>query len=133
MDEYFSQRPQLDPIAIAEEMAELRAGASPDDPTSKSTSGAVNVNSQAPPPPTGRNPVVSTEEARPAEEGDPDAVMYAEAIYAYPKNEADDLELAKGERLVLLERISDDWWRGRSMDGKRREGIVPSAYVQELR
>ncbi len=49
----------------------------------------------------------------------------------YPKSEAEDLELAKGERLVLIEKISDDWWRGRTMDG-HREGIVPATYVKVL-
>lgn len=93
--------------------------------------------------------------AAPSPSRDSDALGEAEAIYAYvhihfsrprlngalhelipayryPKSETEDLELTKGERVTLIEKVSDDWWRARSQDGLAREGIVPSSYVRVL-
>ncbi|PWN48288.1 hypothetical protein IE53DRAFT_319707 [Violaceomyces palustris] len=58
----------------------------------------------------------------------------AGALYEYGDGtDPDDLPVKEGERIILLERISDDWWRGKKVDGTREEpGIVPSSYVRQL-
>lgn len=51
------------------------------------------------------------------------------AKFAYTAERDDELSLAKGARLLVLEKCSDGWWRGRCNDG--RSGWFPSNYVQE--
>ncbi|KAF5895711.1 cytoplasmic protein NCK2, partial [Clarias magur] len=53
----------------------------------------------------------------------------AVAKFAYTAERDDELSLAKGARLLVLEKCSDGWWRGRCNDG--RVGWFPSNYVQE--
>lgn len=53
----------------------------------------------------------------------------AVAKFAYTAERDDELSLAKGARLLVLEKCSDGWWRGRCSDG--RVGWFPSNYVQE--
>ncbi|XP_026989469.2 cytoplasmic protein NCK2b [Tachysurus fulvidraco] len=53
----------------------------------------------------------------------------AVAKFAYAAEREDELSLAKGARLLVLEKCSDGWWRGRCSDG--RAGWFPSNYVQE--
>lgn len=53
----------------------------------------------------------------------------AVAKFVYTAEREDELSLAKGTHLVVLEKCSDGWWRGRCNDG--RVGWFPSNYVQE--
>jgi hypothetical protein len=53
----------------------------------------------------------------------------AEALYNFDPNEASDLPLVKGDRVVVLERLNPDWWRGRHVNSGR-EGLFPSNYVR---
>ncbi|SPO40507.1 uncharacterized protein PSFLO_05989 [Pseudozyma flocculosa] len=62
-----------------------------------------------------------------------DGLGYAEALYDYgDASDPDDLVVVEGERIVLLEKISDDWWRARKESGGQEAGIVPTAYVRQL-
>lgn len=52
-----------------------------------------------------------------------------EALYDYQSQEQSDLPLYRGMRIEVLERLNNDWWRGRDMSSGR-EGIFPSNYVR---
>ncbi|EPQ25795.1 uncharacterized protein PFL1_06662 [Pseudozyma flocculosa PF-1] len=97
------------------------------------------------PPPARTGPAVmpsaSTGSASPAPAAAPqasgtpevDGLGYAEALYDYgDASDPDDLVVVEGERIVLLEKISDDWWRARKESGGQEAGIVPTAYVRQL-
>ncbi|WFD31787.1 hypothetical protein MSPP1_002826 [Malassezia sp. CBS 17886] len=56
----------------------------------------------------------------------------AVALYAFQGAEAGDLSVQQGDRLILLEPVTDDWWRARSTDGEERVGIVPANYIERL-
>lgn len=51
-----------------------------------------------------------------------------EAMYEYQQRDPTDLPLRKGQRIEVLEKLNNDWWRGRDM-GNGTEGIFPSNYV----
>ncbi|KAG9125260.1 hypothetical protein FRC07_008349 [Ceratobasidium sp. 392] len=53
----------------------------------------------------------------------------AEALYDYASDAADDLNVRQGDKLIIVERTSDDWWTG-EMNGKR--GLLPASYVRIL-
>ncbi|KAG8691501.1 hypothetical protein FRC09_011607, partial [Ceratobasidium sp. 395] len=42
---------------------------------------------------------------------------------------ADDLNVRQGDKLIIVERTSDDWWTG-EMNGRR--GLLPASYVRIL-
>ncbi|OSX60494.1 hypothetical protein POSPLADRAFT_1147923 [Postia placenta MAD-698-R-SB12] len=52
---------------------------------------------------------------------------WAEVVYDYSSEDPGDLEIKEGERVLIVERTSDDWWTG-ELDGRR--GLVPAAYVK---
>ncbi|WFD43891.1 hypothetical protein MPSI1_002556 [Malassezia psittaci] len=85
-----------------------------------STQDTLSATSPPLPPPTRAARVAQT---RPGDE--------AVALYTFPGTEPGDLPVQEGEKLYLLEAISDDWWRAQSLDGSQT-GIVPSSYVQKL-
>ncbi|KAJ3551922.1 hypothetical protein NP233_g12988 [Leucocoprinus birnbaumii] len=74
-----------------------------------------------PPPPPPRQP---EPEPEPEEEGE-----WAESLYDFETSESGDLELKEGQRVLVIERTSDDWWTG-EIDGKK--GLFPAAYVKLL-
>ncbi|KAF7776791.1 hypothetical protein Agabi119p4_5184 [Agaricus bisporus var. burnettii] len=63
-------------------------------------------------------------EPEPEEQGD-----WAEAQYDYESAEPGDLELKEGQRVLVIERTSGDWWTG-EMNGKK--GLFPASYVKLL-
>ncbi|KZT12665.1 SH3-domain-containing protein [Laetiporus sulphureus 93-53] len=83
---------------------------------------ATAATTPSPPPPPPPPPPVRSRQQEP--EGEP-----AEALYDYSSEDPGDLEITAGQRLVIIERTSDDWWTG-EMDGRR--GLVPAAYVKVL-
>ncbi|KAI0723555.1 SH3 domain-containing protein [Earliella scabrosa] len=54
---------------------------------------------------------------------------WAEALYDYHSDDPGDLPLSEGDRVLVVERTSDDWWTG-ELDGRR--GLIPAAYVKVL-
>lgn len=48
----------------------------------------------------------------------------ATAQFDYSSNEAGDLPFRQGDRITLLAKESDDWWRG-EVNG--REGLFPAS------
>ncbi|KAJ6222158.1 hypothetical protein RDWZM_000703 [Blomia tropicalis] len=51
------------------------------------------------------------------------------AKYNYEAQQTDELTLVKGDKISVVEKSSDGWWRGQTSDGKI--GWFPSNYVQE--
>ena len=51
------------------------------------------------------------------------------AKFAYESQQADEMGLLKGDRVMVLEKSSDGWWRGRKDDNQ--SGWFPSNYVIE--
>jgi len=49
------------------------------------------------------------------------------AKYAYQAQQADEISLEKGERIMVLEKSSDGWWKGRKDNNEM--GWFPSNYV----
>ncbi|KAA8906730.1 hypothetical protein FN846DRAFT_711102 [Sphaerosporella brunnea] len=54
----------------------------------------------------------------------------AEALWAFNGSEAGDLSFAAGDTIEVVEKIKDDWWRGRVL-GSTEIGLFPSSYVKE--
>ena len=52
------------------------------------------------------------------------------AKYNYEKQRDDELELVKGNRVVVLEESEDKWWRGRNLE-TGEDGWFPSNYVTD--
>lgn len=50
------------------------------------------------------------------------------AVYPYTPRKEDELELRKGEMLVVFERCQDGWFKGSSMQTSRI-GVFPGNYV----
>jgi abl interactor 2 len=42
---------------------------------------------------------------------------------------AEDINVRAGEKLIIVERTSDDWWTGET-NGRR--GLLPASYVRIL-
>ncbi|OCH84437.1 SH3-domain-containing protein [Obba rivulosa] len=76
------------------------------------------TSARSPPPPPPPRP------HEPEPEGE-----WAEALYDYTSEDPGDLELQAGERVLVVERSSDDWWTG-EIDG--RKGLIPASYVKIL-
>jgi len=92
---------------------------------------AVKSSSGLPPPPVRR---VSTAPASAAhvpvpEPEEEEAGEWAEVLYDYTSEEASDLPLRVGERVLVTEKTSSDWWTG-EVDG--RSGLFPALYVKLL-
>lgn len=51
------------------------------------------------------------------------------AKYNYDAQQTDELTLVKGDKIAVLEKSSDGWWKGRTQSGNI--GWFPSNYVQE--
>ena len=56
---------------------------------------------------------------------DPNAAV---VLYDFTADGDDELTVAEGEDLIILERDSDDWWKVRNSKGQ--EGVVPASYVE---
>ncbi|OBZ71871.1 hypothetical protein A0H81_08084 [Grifola frondosa] len=54
---------------------------------------------------------------------------WAEAVYDYSSEDPGDLELQAEQRVLVVEKTSDDWWTG-EIGGRR--GLIPAAYVKIL-
>ncbi|KAI3404273.1 PIN3 [Candida oxycetoniae] len=58
-------------------------------------------------------------------------VGYCVAMYDYKAQEADDLTLYKGDKLGVVEHLSEDWWKGfKSGESRDKMGVFPSNYVE---
>ncbi|TEB29487.1 hypothetical protein FA13DRAFT_1775428 [Coprinellus micaceus] len=72
-----------------------------------------------PPPPPMKAAAVQQEEEE--ERGD-----WADALYDYVSTEPGDLNIKEGQRILVTERSSDDWWTG-EIDGNGKPGLFPAS------
>ncbi|KAG8754034.1 hypothetical protein FRC11_006889 [Ceratobasidium sp. 423] len=79
--------------------------------------------------PVRRVPSHNTLQRQPTPEPEPAQGEPAEALYDYNSNAAEDINVRQGDRFVIVERTSDDWWTG-EVNGRR--GLVPASYVRIL-
>ena len=56
---------------------------------------------------------------------------YVIAKFNYDPSRDDELDLKKGEKIVVLEQSEDAWWRGRNEE-TGHEGWFPSNYVEPV-
>jgi hypothetical protein len=59
------------------------------------------------------------------------------ALYDYVPQSENELSLAEGDMLMVLEKSSDDdWWRAKKKvpdtDEDEPEGLIPNNYVEEV-
>jgi actin cytoskeleton-regulatory complex protein SLA1 len=52
----------------------------------------------------------------------------ATALYDFAADGEDELSVKEGERLLVLERDGDEWWKCQNTDGV--EGVVPASYLE---
>ncbi|KAF8974749.1 hypothetical protein BDZ97DRAFT_2053254 [Flammula alnicola] len=62
-------------------------------------------------------------------ETEPAAEM-ALALYDFAADGEDELSVMEGERLTVLEKDGDEWWKCRNSKGK--EGVVPASYLEAV-
>ena len=55
-------------------------------------------------------------------------IMEAVALYDFGADGVDELSVAEGERLTVLEKDGDEWWKCRNSEGL--EGVVPASYLE---
>ncbi|TFY52863.1 hypothetical protein EVG20_g10368, partial [Dentipellis fragilis] len=80
-------------------------------------------------PPPSRAPVPVHEPEPEPEPEQHNGGEWAEALYDYKSGEDGDLELAANQRVLVVDKTSDDWWTGEA-DGRR--GLFPGSYVRLL-
>jgi len=54
---------------------------------------------------------------------------WVHALYSYSSEDPNDLQLQEGETILVLEKPSDDWWKG-ERDGE--QGLFPASYVRAV-
>jgi hypothetical protein len=57
-------------------------------------------------------------------------ISLAEAQWQFNGGEPGDLSFQAGEVIEVVEKVKDDWWRGRVL-GQAEIGLFPSSYVRE--
>jgi len=55
-------------------------------------------------------------------------VAFASALYDFTADGEDELSVTEGERLTVLEKDGDEWWKCRNSKGA--EGVVPASYLE---
>ncbi|EGW31424.1 uncharacterized protein SPAPADRAFT_61991 [Spathaspora passalidarum NRRL Y-27907] len=58
-------------------------------------------------------------------------VSYCTAIYEYRAQESDDISLSAGDKIAVVEHLSEDWWKGYKK-GSEKTGVFPSNYVRSI-
>ncbi|KAH9921508.1 SH3-domain-containing protein [Epithele typhae] len=84
-----------------------------------STSSTSSASATPPPPPRRQTATPPAEESG----------EWVEALYDYSSADPGDLDIAEGQRILVVERTTDDWWTG-ELNGQR--GLIPAAYVKVL-
>lgn len=54
----------------------------------------------------------------------------ATALYDFAADGQDELSVAEGEHLVIVEKDGDEWWKCRNAKGA--EGVVPASYLEVI-
>lgn len=63
----------------------------------------------------------------------PKTLGYCKANYDYRAQETEDLGLVKGDKIAVLEHLSEDWWKGYKQNSSPSSaGVFPSNYVSVI-
>ncbi|XP_051013351.1 SH3 domain-containing protein 19 [Acomys russatus] len=84
------------------------------------TPGAGILSTKAPPKTKNEDPGANSQDSSPSEE-------WCKALHSFTAETSEDLSFKRGDRILILERLDSDWFRGRLQD---REGIFPAVFVQ---
>ncbi|XP_076788717.1 SH3 domain-containing protein 19 isoform X2 [Arvicanthis niloticus] len=84
------------------------------------TSGANISNTKVPPKTKNEDPGSNPQDSSPPGE-------WCKALHSFTAETSEDLPFKRGDRILILERLDSDWYRGRLHD---REGIFPAVFVQ---
>ncbi|BFZ54436.1 protein that induces appearance of [PIN+] prion when overproduced [Savitreella phatthalungensis] len=99
--------------------------------SSSNTSEAKRRVPGVPSPAAGQTAVVhSTPTPEPIPVPLPVGIAQAEALYDYNSGDPGDLDFRTGDRLIVMEFMNADWWRGKK-DINGKEGLFPSNYVRK--
>ncbi|KAL0639399.1 protein that induces appearance of [PIN+] prion when overproduced [Maublancomyces gigas] len=100
-------------------------------PVPKSTTPAVSHPTFTPPPSTNTpQRVLPVAPVAPPSYTPTPVISLAEALWAFSGTEPGDLSFQAGDKLEILEKVKDDWWKGRVV-GSEHTGLFPSSYVRE--
>ena len=68
--------------------------------------------------------------ASPSDQAEQEAIegQQAVALYDFQAQADDELTVAEGDALWVIEKDGDEWWKCRNVEGK--EGVVPAPYVE---
>ncbi|KDN49560.1 hypothetical protein K437DRAFT_273215 [Tilletiaria anomala UBC 951] len=55
---------------------------------------------------------------------------HAIALYDFEAQGDDELSVAENEKVIIVEKENDDWWKVRNQHGQ--EGVVPASYVEAI-
>lgn len=75
-----------------------------------------------------RDSIEPEEEEPHVEEEEEGEGEMAVALYPFSADGDDELSVAEGEQLMILEKDGDEWWKCRNADGA--EGVVPASYIE---
>ncbi|KAG7663083.1 PIN3 [[Candida] subhashii] len=60
-------------------------------------------------------------------------VGYCVALYDFPAQQAEDLNLIKDDKIAIIEHLSEDWWKGyKNGTDPEKAGVFPSNYVRSI-
>lgn len=80
----------------------------------------LNVGTKVPPKTKNEDPGSNSQDSSPPGE-------WCRALHSFTAETSEDLAFKRGDRILILERLDSDWYRGR-LHGK--EGIFPAVFVQ---
>ncbi|XP_059121542.1 SH3 domain-containing protein 19 isoform X1 [Peromyscus eremicus] len=90
------------------------------------TSGANILNTKVPPKTKNENPGSNSQTPALKQESSISG-EWCKALHSFTAETSEDLSFKRGDRILILERLDSDWYRGRLHD---REGIFPAVFVQ---
>lgn len=60
-------------------------------------------------------------------------VGYCVALYDFPAQQPEDLNLRKDDKIAIVEHLSEDWWKGYKNGGDPdKAGVFPANYVRSI-
>lgn len=62
----------------------------------------------------------------------PKTLSYCEVIYDFQAQESDDLNVLKGDKIGVVEHLSEDWWKGFKKGEPSKVGVFPSNYIKPI-
>jgi len=110
--------PQSEPVVPPTFTKKNTFGPPPVRRVPSSASASTEATSPPPPPPPRAKPEPEEPEGE-----------WAEVLYDYSSEDPGDLPLEENDRVLIVDKPSDDWWTGEK-DGRR--GLVPAAYIKLL-